>query len=96
MPQKTILIVDEIQNIERIVDDTDIRAKILFDTLQELRHSPNIEQIIISGPRINRMAQLGETLFGSKTVEIVTLCSPVLSLTYSIKKGWKKLLPKTV
>ena len=35
MPQKTILIVDEIQNIERIVDDTDIRAKILFDTLQE-------------------------------------------------------------
>ena len=89
MPQKTILIVDEIQNIERIVDDTDIRAKILFDTLQELRHSPNIEQIIISGPRINRMAQLGETLFGSKTVEIVTLCSPVLSLTYSIKKDGK-------
>ena len=89
MPQKTILIVDEIQNIERIVDDTDIRAKILFDTLQELRHSPNIEQIIISGPRINRMAQLGETLFGSKTVEKVTLCSPVLSLTYSIKKDGK-------
>ncbi len=86
MPQKTILVVDEIQNVERILDDTDIRAKILFDTLQELRHSPNIEQIIISGPRINRMAQLGETLFGSKTTEIVTLSSPVLSLTYSVKK----------
>lgn len=86
MPQKTILVVDEIQNVERIIDDADIRAKILFDTLQELRHSPNIEQIIISGPRINRMAQLGETLFGIKTIEIVTSCSPVLSLTYSIKK----------
>lgn len=86
MPQKTILVVDEIQNVERIVDDADIRAKILFDTLQELRHSPNIEQIIISGPRINHMAQLGETLFGFKTVEIATLCSPVLSLTYSVKK----------
>lgn len=86
MPQKTILVVDEIQNVERIIDDTDIRAKILFDTLQELRHSPNIEQIIISGPRINRMAQLGEALFGFKTAEIATLCSPVLSLTYSVKK----------
>ena len=85
---KTIIIVDEIQNIERITEGTDVRAKILYDTLQELRHASNVEQIIISGPRINRMSDLGKSLFGVKAYEVETQNSPVLNLTYSIvKKG---------
>lgn len=86
MPNKTILVVDEVQNIERISEDTDIRSKVLFDTLQELRHSANVDQVIISGPRITHISELGESLFGNKTAEIVTLNSPVLNLTYSVKK----------
>jgi len=86
MPNKTILVVDEIQNIERISEETDVRSKILFDTLLELRHSPNIVQIIISGPRINGISDLGTTLFGKESKEIATYSSPVLNLTYSIKQ----------
>lgn len=86
MPNKTILVVDEVQNIERISEDADIRSKILFDTLQELRHSANVEQVIISGPRINHISELGKSLFGNETTEVATFSSPVLNLTYSIKK----------
>lgn len=86
LPHKTILVVDEIQNIERISEDSDVRSKILFDTLQELRHEVNIEQVIISGPRINHIAELGLELFGVETQEVSTSTSPVLNLTYSVRK----------
>lgn len=85
LPHDTILVVDEIQNIERVAEETDVRAKVLFDTLQELRHTERVKQIFIAGPRINDIADLGEKLFGSSTTEITTNRSPVLSLTYSIK-----------
>lgn len=85
LPHDTILIVDEIQNVERVVEDADVRAKVLFDTLQEFRHTENIRQIFIAGPRINDIADLGQMLFGRDTTEITTQSSPVLSLTYSIK-----------
>lgn len=83
---RTLLIVDEIQNIERMSDEGDIRAKILFDTLQELRCLKNIDQIVIAGPRIDGISNLGNMLFGQKTLGIDTRCSPVLNLTYSIRK----------
>jgi len=89
MPIETTLVVDEIQNIERLSEDEDIRAKILYDTLQELRHYSNISQIVISGPRISQIDHLGKKLFGEKTYEVSSYVSPVLSLTYSIKKSGK-------
>lgn len=90
MPNTTVLVVDEVQNIERISEENDIRSKVLFDTLQELRYSPNVNQIIISGPRINNISDLGESLFGEKTDKSETCDSPVLNLTYSIKKVGSK------
>ena len=84
--KKIMLVVDEIQNIERITDDTDFRAKILFDTLIEFRHSENVEQVVISGPRIEDIGKLGKEIFGGDTNGLHTLISPVLNLTYSIKK----------
>ena len=88
--KKMILIVDEIQNIERINDDDDLRAKILYDTLIEFRHKKNIEQIIIAGPRIKAIDELGKNIFGRKAISINTSVSPVLNLTYSIKKANNK------
>lgn len=84
--KKLILVADEIQNIERIQRDTDLRAKILYDTLIEFRQKKNVEQIIISGPRIEEIDNLGKNIFGKKTLELKTSISPVLNLTYSIKK----------
>lgn len=85
LPHSTVLVVDEIQNIERVAEDSDVRAKVLFDTLQELRYAENVKQIAIAGPRINDIADLGSSLFGNETTEIMTKSSPVLSLTYSIR-----------
>lgn len=84
--KRMILIADEIQNIERIKEDTDERAKILFDTLMEFRYKDNVEQIIISGPRIDEIDKLGTSMFGKETQDISTNISPVLNLTYSICK----------
>ncbi|WP_183128127.1 DEAD/DEAH box helicase [Clostridium autoethanogenum] len=83
--KKIILVVDEIQNIERILNDTDVRSKILFDTLIEFRHDKNVEQIVIAGPRIEDIGKLGKGIFGVEVNGLHTLISPVLNLTYSIR-----------
>ncbi len=88
--RRMILVADEIQNIERIREDTDERSKILFDTLTEFRYKDNVEQIIIAGPRIEEIDTLGENIFGIETKDISTTISPVLNLTYSICKIDKK------
>lgn len=82
-----ILVADEIQNIERIKEDNDERAKVLFDTLNEFRYKENVKQIIISGPRIDDIDITGKSIFGIETESITSLDSPVLNLTYSICKN---------
>ena len=84
--KKLILVADEIQNIERIREESDERSKILFDTLVEFRYKKNVEQIIISGPRIEEIDKVGKSIFGIEAVDHTTTISPVLNLTYSIKK----------
>lgn len=81
-----ILIVDEIQNIERVQDPLDERAKILFDTLTEFRYNRHVKQIIISGPRIDDIGHTGSKIFGKETKDLTTNISPVLNITYSIQK----------
>ncbi len=85
-PKKTILVVDEIQNIERISQDDDERAKILYDAIQEFRHICSIEKVVISGPRINEVSSLSEDLFGECSANATTDICPVLSITYSVKQ----------
>ena len=81
-----ILVADEIQNIERIKDDKDERSKILFDMLMEFRYKKNVEQIIISGPRIEEIGELGTNIFGIEAENISTDDSPVFNITYSISR----------
>ena len=83
---RIVLVADEIQNIERIENHEDERAKILFDTLTEFRYKENVEQIIISGPRIQKIDRVGKNIFGVDADDIITDISPVLNLTYSIKQ----------
>lgn len=85
--KRLILIVDEIQNIERIESSDDERAKMLFDTLTEFRYKKNVEQIIISGPRIQKIERVGKSIFGIETEDVITDVTPVLNLTYSINKS---------
>ena len=92
--KRMILVADEIQNIERIKEDTDERSKILFDTLMEFRYKDNVEQMIISGPRIEEIDTLGKNIFGIETEDVSTSISPVLNLTYSICRLEKKYFLK--
>ncbi len=86
-----ILVIDEIQNIEKVSADDEIRSKILLDSINDIKENKNVKKIVISGPRINSINKLGDTLFGKKnTVKVETKRTPVLNLTYSIKKNGRK------
>ncbi|GHV31440.1 hypothetical protein FACS1894167_13810 [Synergistales bacterium] len=85
--RKTFLIIDEIQNIERISScDSEMRSKVLLDTIYEFRFSENIEKIVISGARITQIDTLCNELLGDDCIDNSTNISPVLNLTYSITK----------
>jgi hypothetical protein len=87
----SVLIVDEIQNIERVADDSDQRSKTLYDVLMEFRHSCNPGLTIISGPRVDGLKQLGIDIFDEKgSDEEKVKDSPVASFTYSISQSNKR------
>jgi len=79
-----MLVVDEIQNIERVANEGDQRSKTLYDLLVEFRHSIQPDSIIISGPRIENIGSLGIKIFGETTEEEEAKSSPVANLTYAI------------
>lgn len=81
------LIVDEIQNIEKVANENDQRAKILYDVLIDFRNTYRPEKTIISGPRIENIGNLGITVFGICSEEMDTKGSPVVNLTYAISKN---------
>jgi hypothetical protein len=85
-----MLIVDEIQNIERVANSDDQRAKTLYDALIEFRYNCSIDLTIISGPRVNGLKELGIEIFDIQDIgEVETKSSPVASITYSISRSNK-------
>ena len=82
----TILVADEIQNIERIIDETDMRSKILYDVLSEFREKNTVIQTILSGPRIEKIGDVGKKIWGKTVNEYSTNESPVFNITYSVRK----------
>ncbi len=81
-----LLVIDEIQNVEKVADSDDQRSKVLYDLMIELRNTSKIDHIIISGPRILKIDTLGTNVFGINSEKKETDASPVLNLTYSISK----------
>jgi hypothetical protein len=81
-----LLVIDEIQNVERVADSNDQRAKILYDLMIELKNTATVGHIIISGPRIEGIDGLGKEIFGIDGKKSEVKSSPVMSLTYSISK----------
>lgn len=85
-----LVVIDEIQNVEKVADSDDQRSKVLYDLTVELRNSSNIDHVVISGPKIINIDELGKTLFGGEAKKNETDASPVLNLTYSISKTGTK------
>ncbi|MBD3339716.1 MAG: DEAD/DEAH box helicase [Candidatus Lokiarchaeota archaeon] len=83
-----VLIVDEIQNIEKVANEDDQRAKTLYDTLIEFRHTCNPDLTVISGPRVEGLKRLGIEIFDEiQADEEKAKDSPVASITYAISKS---------
>ncbi|WP_276484762.1 DEAD/DEAH box helicase [Paraflavitalea pollutisoli] len=83
-----MLVVDEIQNVERVGNPDELRAKVLYDMMVEFRNRVEVDLIIVSGPRIVKIDELSTNIFGKNAVKKETKASPVLNLTYSVhRKG---------
>lgn len=81
-----LLVVDEVQNLEKASSDSENRPKILYDILTDVRNDISVKKIILSGPRLRNIGNLGFRIFGETSTEKVTDAPPVLSLTYSISE----------
>lgn len=81
-----LLVVDEVQNIEKVANEGEDRSKILYDVLIDVRNDTNVGKIILSGPRLKNIGGLGFRIFGKVSEEKQTDSSPVLNITYSISE----------
>lgn len=81
-----MLIVDEVQNLERVTSESDLRSKILYDFMQEIRATANVERIVLSGPRLDNVGMVGSDIFGVDSAEERAVESPVANLTYAIER----------
>ncbi|MCE9958297.1 DEAD/DEAH box helicase, partial [Aeromonas rivipollensis] len=81
-----LLVVDEVQNIEKVANEGEDRSKILYDVLIDVRNDTNVGKIILSGPRLKNIGGLGFRIFGKVSDEKQTDSSPVLNITYSISE----------
>lgn len=84
--QLDLLVVDEVQNLEKVANEGEDRPKILYDILMDVRNDIEVNKVILSGPRLRNIGNLGFRIFGETSIEKNTEAPPVLSLTYSISK----------
>lgn len=85
-----LLVVDEVQNLEKVANEGENRPKILYDVLMDVRNDVEVKKIILSGPRLRNIGNLGFSIFGETSAEKTTDAPPVLSLTYSISQQKSK------
>lgn len=81
-----LLVVDEIQNIEKVADEDDQRSKVLYDLLKEIKHDVAPSKIVLCGPRLRNLDNLGYELFDEVAEIAETKVPPVVNLTYSVSK----------
>lgn len=81
-----LLVVDEIQNIEKVADEDDYRSKVLYDLLKEIKHDVAPSKIVLCGPRLVNLENLGYEIFDEVSEKAETKVPPVVNLTYSISK----------
>ncbi|MEX8506224.1 DEAD/DEAH box helicase [Leptothrix ochracea] len=81
-----LLVVDEIQNIERVANDGEDRSKILYDVLKDIKNDVHVDKVILSGPRLKNVSNLGFEIFGEISDEHTSESPPVLNITYAISK----------
>lgn len=86
-----LLIVDEIQNIEKVPNENEERAKILLDVIQEFKNDKAPNKIIVSGPRLSNIGELMLHWFGEDGKSVTEDLPSVINVTYSFKRSKGKL-----
>lgn len=86
-----LLVIDEVQNIERVARESDDRSQLLYELIQEFHLNINPNKIAISGPRIEKINELVTSLFGKEAKGISDEVPPILNFTYTFKKVNGKL-----
>lgn len=89
-----LLVVDEIQNIERTADVNDERAHILLDVINEFHNSLKPQKIVVCGPRLRNISEVVKELFGEDAKGISENLPPVVNITYSFSSNKKKVFIK--
>lgn len=87
-----LLIVDEIQNIEKVTNEGDQRAQILLDVIQTFKNDLEPEKIILSGPRLENIQELVKKWFGDIGRSVSESLPAVINATYSFVPKRGKLL----
>lgn len=85
-----LLIVDEIQNIEKVTDSDEERSKILFDAVQSLKNDSKPKKIVICGPRLKNINSLVKKWFGNEGFSVSEIVPSVLNISFSFKKIKRK------
>lgn len=82
-----VLIVDEVQNIERISSEGDERSKDLYNLIHILENDIKPKLAVISGPRVKNIDGVASSLFNTEAVSLKADLPPVINLTYSFAKN---------
>jgi hypothetical protein len=88
-----VLIIDEVQNIERVANEDNDRSRDLYELIHDLEQNYNPRKIIIAGPRLKNINDIALDLFNkNKEYKIVEEhLPPVVNLTYSFIKKKKSI-----
>jgi len=82
-----MFIVDEIQNIEKIAEQGDERAKTLLNVILEIIQDKKPQKVIVSGPMLINLSTVLESWFGKNNfIAIEEEIPPVFNITYSFEK----------
>ncbi|MEC0329157.1 DEAD/DEAH box helicase [Paenibacillus sp. FSL R5-0527] len=86
-----LLIVDEVQNVERVSNEDDERAHTMYDTIMSFVNDVIPKKIIVSGPRIENLDSFVKSMFGDEAQSLSDELPPVVNITYSFSKNRNKL-----
>jgi hypothetical protein len=86
-----LLVIDEIQNIERVSSDDEERARILYNALQDFLYNVKPLRVVVSGPRLTELDDLAVNLLGRGAKALTAELPPVVSFTYTIRKQGRRI-----
>lgn len=78
-----LLVIDEIQNIERVATDDNDRSRDLYNLINDFETNFTPKKVVVAGPRITNISEVVKDLFGDTARSITNDLPPVLNLSYS-------------